>query len=215
MVRFILHRWVFLEHRQNRATWVCSIFPVFFSLLTGSFLNIFPEVGWQTLTTMSLMNCIRSTRDMVCGWISFPVHLSMHKNFVLSISKERTETVTCHPGLHKFLLWKWCKWKPLTCLLAHIGFEILAFPCNQFGAQEPGNNDEIVDFVCTNFKSEFPIFEKVCSWIFPQYAVFQILEIFREPTLAVYILVIGGCKWWKCCSTLQISEERILWYTWR
>ncbi|KAI5655498.1 hypothetical protein M9H77_32685 [Catharanthus roseus] len=41
------------------------------------------------------------------------------------------------------------------------GFEILAFPCNQFGGQEPGTNDEIVDFVCTRFKSEFPIFDKV------------------------------------------------------
>ncbi|KAI3691785.1 hypothetical protein L6452_31587 [Arctium lappa] len=41
------------------------------------------------------------------------------------------------------------------------GFEILAFPCNQFGAQEPGSNEEIVDFVCTKFKSEFPIFDKI------------------------------------------------------
>ncbi|KAK9059289.1 hypothetical protein SSX86_021908 [Deinandra increscens subsp. villosa] len=41
------------------------------------------------------------------------------------------------------------------------GFEILAFPCNQFGAQEPGSNEEIVDFVCTRFKSEFPIFDKI------------------------------------------------------
>ncbi|KAJ0769524.1 putative glutathione peroxidase [Helianthus annuus] len=43
----------------------------------------------------------------------------------------------------------------------YIGFEILAFPCNQFGAQEPGTNEEIVDFVCTKFKSEFPIFDKI------------------------------------------------------
>lgn len=43
----------------------------------------------------------------------------------------------------------------------NIGFEILAFPCNQFLAQEPGTNEEIVDFVCTKFKSEFPIFSKV------------------------------------------------------
>ncbi|KAJ0594430.1 putative glutathione peroxidase [Helianthus annuus] len=43
----------------------------------------------------------------------------------------------------------------------NIGFEILAFPCNQFGAQEPGTNEEIVDFVCTKFKSEFPIFDKI------------------------------------------------------
>ncbi|KAI3681939.1 hypothetical protein L2E82_50248 [Cichorium intybus] len=41
------------------------------------------------------------------------------------------------------------------------GFEILAFPCNQFGAQEPGSNEEIADFVCTRFKSEFPIFDKI------------------------------------------------------
>ncbi|CAN6586082.1 unnamed protein product [Malus baccata var. baccata] len=41
------------------------------------------------------------------------------------------------------------------------GLEILAFPCNQFGAQEPGTNDEIVEFACTRFKSEYPIFDKV------------------------------------------------------
>ncbi|XP_057978339.1 probable glutathione peroxidase 8 [Malania oleifera] len=41
------------------------------------------------------------------------------------------------------------------------GLEILAFPCNQFGEQEPGTNDQIVDFVCTRFKSEFPVFDKV------------------------------------------------------
>lgn len=43
------------------------------------------------------------------------------------------------------------------------GLEILAFPCNQFGSQEPGSNEEIEDFVCTRFKSEFPIFDKVDS----------------------------------------------------
>ncbi|KAJ0090697.1 hypothetical protein Patl1_12600 [Pistacia atlantica] len=40
-------------------------------------------------------------------------------------------------------------------------FEILAFPCNQFGGQEPGSNPEIKDFACTRFKAEFPIFDKV------------------------------------------------------
>ncbi|KAF4375828.1 hypothetical protein F8388_019959 [Cannabis sativa] len=42
-----------------------------------------------------------------------------------------------------------------------VGFEILAFPCNQFAGQEPGNNEEIQDVVCTRFKAEFPIFDKV------------------------------------------------------
>ncbi|CAN0907614.1 Probable phospholipid hydroperoxide glutathione peroxidase 6, mitochondrial [Linum grandiflorum] len=41
------------------------------------------------------------------------------------------------------------------------GMEILAFPCNQFGSQEPGSNDQIVEFACTRFKAEFPIFDKV------------------------------------------------------
>ncbi|KAF0912192.1 hypothetical protein E2562_013074 [Oryza meyeriana var. granulata] len=41
------------------------------------------------------------------------------------------------------------------------GFEILAFPCNQFGGQEPGSNEEIVQFACTRFKAEYPIFDKV------------------------------------------------------
>jgi glutathione peroxidase len=40
-------------------------------------------------------------------------------------------------------------------------FEILAFPCNQFGGQEPGTNEEIKEFACTRFKAEFPIFDKV------------------------------------------------------
>ncbi|XP_074569609.1 putative glutathione peroxidase 2 [Curcuma longa] len=41
------------------------------------------------------------------------------------------------------------------------GLEILAFPCNQFGSQEPGTNEEIKETVCTRFKAEFPIFDKV------------------------------------------------------
>ncbi|CAN4095240.1 unnamed protein product [Withania somnifera] len=41
------------------------------------------------------------------------------------------------------------------------GLEILAFPCNQFGGQEPGSNDEIAEFACTRFKTEFPIFDKI------------------------------------------------------
>ncbi|KAK9067642.1 hypothetical protein SSX86_011753 [Deinandra increscens subsp. villosa] len=40
------------------------------------------------------------------------------------------------------------------------GFEILAFPCNQF-LQEPGPVEETVQFVCERFKAEYPIFAKV------------------------------------------------------
>ncbi|WJX16205.1 glutathione peroxidase [Trifolium repens] len=41
------------------------------------------------------------------------------------------------------------------------GLEVLAFPCNQFGMQEPGSNEEIKQFACTKYKAEFPIFDKV------------------------------------------------------
>ncbi|KAL2628903.1 hypothetical protein R1flu_013589 [Riccia fluitans] len=41
------------------------------------------------------------------------------------------------------------------------GLEILAFPCNQFGSQEPGTNEEIKNFACTRFKAEYPIFDKI------------------------------------------------------
>ncbi|VVB03237.1 unnamed protein product [Arabis nemorensis] len=41
------------------------------------------------------------------------------------------------------------------------GFEILAFPCNQFGSQEPGTDAEIKETVCTTFKAEFPVFGKI------------------------------------------------------
>ncbi|EPS67492.1 hypothetical protein M569_07284, partial [Genlisea aurea] len=43
------------------------------------------------------------------------------------------------------------------------GLEILAFPCNQFGSQEPGTNEQIVEFACTRFKAEYPIFDKASS----------------------------------------------------
>ena len=41
------------------------------------------------------------------------------------------------------------------------GFEILAFPCNDFGGQEPGSNEEIAEFCSVNFNVTFPIFDKV------------------------------------------------------
>ncbi len=41
------------------------------------------------------------------------------------------------------------------------GFEILAFPSNNFGGQEPGSNEEIQKFCNLRFKVKFPLFEKV------------------------------------------------------
>ncbi len=41
------------------------------------------------------------------------------------------------------------------------GFEILDFPCNQFGHQSPGSNDEINQFCTINFSTTFPRFAKI------------------------------------------------------
>ena len=41
------------------------------------------------------------------------------------------------------------------------GFEVLGFPCNQFGGQEPGTDTEIKNFCATTYQVKFPIFSKI------------------------------------------------------
>ena len=41
------------------------------------------------------------------------------------------------------------------------GFTVLAFPCNDFGAQEPGTQEEIQSFCSTTYGVNFPIMAKV------------------------------------------------------
>lgn len=41
------------------------------------------------------------------------------------------------------------------------GLVILGFPCNQFGKQDPGNNDEIGEFCQINYGVSFPMFAKI------------------------------------------------------
>ena len=41
------------------------------------------------------------------------------------------------------------------------GFEVLGFPCNQFGAQEPGDAAEIANFCSLTYDVTFPLFAKV------------------------------------------------------
>lgn len=41
------------------------------------------------------------------------------------------------------------------------GFEVLGFPANNFGAQEPGTNEEIAEFCSTSFGVKFPMFSKI------------------------------------------------------
>ena len=41
------------------------------------------------------------------------------------------------------------------------GFQVLGFPCNQFGGQEPGSDEEVKNFCSTKFNVSFPMFSKV------------------------------------------------------
>ena len=50
---------------------------------------------------------------------------------------------------------------PQACRCDGKGLEILGFPCNQFGAQEPGTEKEIAEFCELNFGVTFPMFAKV------------------------------------------------------
>lgn len=56
------------------------------------------------------------------------------------------------------------QYKELEALYSKLGndkFEILGFPCNQFGNQEPGGSEEIKSFCNLTYKTTFPLFEKV------------------------------------------------------
>ena len=41
------------------------------------------------------------------------------------------------------------------------GLEVLGFPCNQFGAQEPGTNEEVKSFCDLNYSVSFKMFDKI------------------------------------------------------
>ncbi|KAM3373683.1 putative glutathione peroxidase 5 [Capsicum galapagoense] len=56
------------------------------------------------------------------------------------------------------------------------GFEVLAFPCNQFLNQEPGTSEEAQQFACTRFKAEYPIFQKVRVNVPDTAPVYQFLK---------------------------------------
>ncbi|MEJ2764695.1 glutathione peroxidase [Photobacterium sp. MCCC 1A19761] len=56
------------------------------------------------------------------------------------------------------------------------GLVILGFPCNQFGGQEPGENQEIAQACQINYGVEFPMFEKVEVNGANSHPVFQYLK---------------------------------------
>ncbi len=60
------------------------------------------------------------------------------------------------------------------------GFAVLGFPCNQFGAQEPGSPEEIASFCSTTYGVTFPMFEKVEVNGEDRHPVYQELTAFPD-----------------------------------
>ena len=59
------------------------------------------------------------------------------------------------------------------------GFAVLGFPANDFGAQEPGTDEEIAEFCATSYAVEFPLFSKISVVGEDQH------PLYRELTTAV------------------------------
>jgi glutathione peroxidase len=55
------------------------------------------------------------------------------------------------------------------------GFEVLAFPANDFGQQEPGTNEEIKGFCYTKYSISFPLFSKISVTGKSQHPLYQYL----------------------------------------
>lgn len=64
------------------------------------------------------------------------------------------------------------------------GFAVLGFPANEFGAQEPGSNQEIQDFCQSKFGIKFPMFEKIVVKGNGQHPLYQFLTS-QKPTAQV------------------------------
>ena len=69
------------------------------------------------------------------------------------------------------------------------GFEILGFPCNQFGGQDPGTNDQIGEYCQRNYGVNFPMFAKVDVKGPEAHAIFRYLTNNSKGLLG------SGIKW--------------------
>lgn len=61
------------------------------------------------------------------------------------------------------------------------GLRVLGFPCNDFGAQEPGSNEEIVQFCDRNYGVSFELFDKVHAKGSQQHPLYDRLTHSVEP----------------------------------
>ncbi len=61
------------------------------------------------------------------------------------------------------------------------GLRVMGFPCNDFGAQEPGTNEEIAEFCETKYGVSFDMFDKVHAKGADQHPLYQTLTNSVEP----------------------------------
>lgn len=61
------------------------------------------------------------------------------------------------------------------------GFSVLGFPCNDFGAQEPGTNEEIKQFCSSKYEVTFPLFDKLHVKGADQHALYAALTGKNSP----------------------------------
>jgi glutathione peroxidase len=73
------------------------------------------------------------------------------------------------------------------------GFEVLGFPCNQFGAQEPGSEAEVGAFCEKNYGVSFPLFAKIDVNGPNAHPLFQFLKRSKPGTLGIF--GVGAIKW--------------------
>lgn len=61
------------------------------------------------------------------------------------------------------------------------GLVVLGFPCNDFGSQEPGTNDEIKSFCSSNYDVTFPLFDKLHVKGAKQHPLYTVLAGKESP----------------------------------
>ena len=86
------------------------------------------------------------------------------------------------------------------------GFEVLGFPSNQFGAQEPGTEAEIGAFCGKNFGVSFPLFAKIDVNGPGAHPLYRFLKKERRGILGVFGS--GRATWWRAMAP---RNNRRLW----
>ncbi|MGP1272643.1 MAG: glutathione peroxidase [Phycisphaerales bacterium] len=82
------------------------------------------------------------------------------------------------------------------------GFEVLAFPANDFGGQEPGSNDEILEFCRSSYDVTFPMFAKIAVTGDEAHPLYDDLRSQPEP--------IGGEPRWNFTKFLVDRSGRVV-----